>query len=155
MQRGVVARLLFLGILTIALVAMAVHYGASAPRHEPYPTGEDITRDYSAHIGERVYFWSRVVRTTPDRLVVRTGSLTLSVETPTTADPGDVAQVYGTLRNDRRVDARRVVVSKRGEMRYMYAISGLAGLLTAGLFLRSWRFDPRMLSFRSRKDRYD
>lgn len=156
MQRGAVTRLLLLGVLAIVLAALAVHYGATAPAHEPYATTEDFIRDYPGHVGKQVYFWSQVDRVSADALVVRTGSLTLAVENASvTAAPGDVAQVYGTLRSDRRVDARRIVVSKRGNMRYMYAVSGLAGLLTATLFARSWRIDLRTLSIRVREGEDD
>lgn len=152
MQRRVAARLLFLVVLAILLAAMAVHYGATAPDRDPYAGTDDLVGDYRAHVGEEVYVWGRVVRAAPDAIVVRSGSLALTVETAATAAPGDVVQVYGTLRPDRRVDARRVVVSEREYMRSMYAISGVAGLLTAALFVRSWRIDPRSLSIRPRGD---
>ncbi len=65
----------------------------------------------------------------------------------TTAEPGDVIQIYGTIQPDGTVAAERVVVSERTSLVQLYAVSIGALALTVVVFFRSWTVDRRRLTF--------
>lgn len=132
-------------VLVAAVAAMAVHYGAVAEAHDPYPTAGELVENYGAHVGDEFYMWMDVVGTEGDTLVVKNhaeGRLTLRVSpAPPGVRSGDVVQVYGVLEPDNRVAARRVVVSERDGRLAMYLVSAAAVPLVVALFLREWTVD--------------
>ncbi|MFB6299023.1 MAG: hypothetical protein ABEH65_02045 [Halobacteriales archaeon] len=149
---------LAIGFGLVALLAgMFVHYGAVADAHHPSPTAAELRADYASHVGEQLYVWAQVIDRDADGITVRIGSppdgVVLSV--PTTRsdiDSGDVIQLYGTIRPNRIVDPDRIVVSDRTGLTRLYAISAVAAIGTAVVFLRSWRFDRSRLVFAPRED---
>ncbi|MDX1744830.1 MAG: hypothetical protein R3324_02735 [Halobacteriales archaeon] len=152
MDRSVATRILFILVLGGLLGGQMVHY-ATSDNASPYPEAEALDRDYDRYVGQLFYGWTDVVASTADGLVVETGDVRLTVrDTTVAARPGDVLQVYGTLAPDRSVVPHRLVVSTQSHLRYLYGISLVAALLTAGLGLRHWRFDRETLAFVPRED---
>lgn len=133
-----------------------VHYAGAAPQREL--TRESIVKLQSpdAHVGETVHVWAEVTRN-DDALVVLVGDDTdlTVVGAETTAEPGDVIQVYGTIQPDGTVAAERVVVSERTRLLRLYAVSIGALALTVVVFFRSWAVDLRRLVFVPRESGED
>jgi hypothetical protein len=144
-------------VLSVALVGMAVHYGAVVDAHTPYPTAGALAADYDSHVGEEFYMWMDVVGVEGDTLVVRNGpdgTLTLrAVSTSVDAAPGDVVQIYGVLDPDNRVAVRRIVVSGQRDRQSMLLVSAAAVPLVVGLFARRWTVDWDRYAFVPRGDR--
>jgi hypothetical protein len=150
-------RALAAALLVGAILAMGVHYGAVAERHDPHPSAAEIAADYDAHVGERLSLWTTVTGVDGRTLTVRSDpgeTLVLQIAPgPPGVQPGDVAQVYGTIEPEYRVAAERVVVSARADRRWMFALSGLAAVLTAGYLLREWTVEWETLTLRPREGR--
>jgi|APHM01.1.fsa_nt_gi hypothetical protein len=153
-------RLRWVGIAlaVLALAGMVTHYPQVADDHTPYTQDAELAEDYDAHLGDETYFWAEVTAVESDRIRVDNYAIDVWVYTddpPPGLSPGDIVQVAGTVRSDHRIDASRVVASPRANRRYMFAVSGLAALLVAGLTLRHWRVDLRTLTVRPRRGRTD
>lgn len=151
-------RLRWVGVAlaVLALAGMVTHYPRAADGHTPYTQDAELAADYDAHLGEKTYFWAEVTAVGSDRIRVDNYAIDVWVhveDPPPGLEPGDTVQVAGTVRPDRRIDASRVVASSRVNRRYMFAVSGLAALLVAGLSLCHWRVDLRTLTVRPRRDR--
>lgn len=146
-------RLAALALLVALLGVAAVAHGTLEPdpdRHR-YPDNEHLAEDYGAHVGERAVLSGTVVETDP--LVVREQlpggaeqELTLT-GVDADATRGDSVWFYGTVRPDRTVEVATAAVRAPWELRYMYVVSALGGLLVLGRFLRQWRFDRSRLAF--------
>ena len=151
-------RLRWVGVAlaVLALAGMVTHYPRVADDHAPYTQDAELAEDYDAHLGEETYFWAGVTAVESDRIRVDNYAIDVWVhveDPPAGLEPGDTVQVAGTVRPDRRIDASRVVASPRVNRLYMFAVSGLAALLVAGLTLRHWRVDLRTLTVRPRGNR--
>lgn len=147
-MRDGLRRIVAVGILLALLAAMTVHYGAVAADDGHDTTQVDARKlaHYEDHVGERLYFWARVVNANEEKLVVRSAGRTLTVEgADARATPGDVVQVYGTVRSNGEVTADRVIVSKRPNLHYLYAVSAVGLLLVIAAFFREWDIQWRRL----------
>lgn len=137
--------------LLACLLAMTVHYGAAADAHDPYPTTSDLATDYGAHVGDEFFGWMYVVAVENGGLVVAdTRHLAVVLRAgpaPPGVAAGDVVQVYGVLEPGKRIDQRRVVVSRQGDRTRMFGVSALAGLGALALFFREWTVDRERLAF--------
>lgn len=146
-------RLLFvLGLLASNGVLMA-DYAAHAPAHRPVQGIGDVADDPGNNRGEHVYSWVRVRDVTDDGFVVGDGNHQFVVASDAPVEPGDHAQVFGTVRADRTIVAERVVVSPRANRRYMFAVSLGAVVLAFASFFRRWTVDSRRLVLRPRGHR--
>lgn len=146
-----VTRIALAVVLLAALALLFVDYSAHAADHDPYPTDEQIGTDYETYVGEPAYVWVDVVAVGTDSFEVENDNVELTVGAPPgRIKPGDVVQVYGTLEPGGVIDPERVVISKQDNRTYMFAVSALACLLTAGLFVREWTIDGRTLTIRPR-----
>lgn len=140
-------------VLAGLLFGLFVHYGAAAPRHDDSPTGPALNNSYETHIGDHIYRWARITAVRDETIVVRSGSLTLTVlDRPPTAEEGDAVQIDGRLAQDHRVVPDRIVVSDARKLTYMYVISAIGGLWAAGFFYRQWTVDWQSYSITSRED---
>lgn len=145
-------RVLLLAVLGMVFVGMLIHYGATIERDRSLSEPSDVLQNWEAHAGDSVYLWARVIETGPESTTIHAGGVRLTVTSAVaTADPGDVIQVAGTARPDHRIDAHRTVVAKAAGQRYMYGISAIAAVLTAGLFVHHWRIATASLSLERRE----
>lgn len=148
-SRRAIVFVVFAGLL----FGLFVHYGATAHLHDDSPSGTALESDYPSHVGKHIYRWARITEVKGDRIIVRSGSLTLTVlDRPDTADVGDAVQIDGRLASDHRVVPNRVVVSDRGGLTAMYGISAIGGLWALWLFTRYWTVDWRSLTIIPRED---
>lgn len=141
------------GVLALAVCLLAFHlagFAAAFGGSAAYPHTGEIAAAYDERVGESVHLWGRVVAADADGFVLRAGALRLRVHTATPVDAGDYVQVYGTLRPDRELDARRVISRSPGERRYTYAVSALSLPVVAAAFLRHWRPNVVELAFVAR-----
>ncbi len=146
-------RVLAFLVLSGLLFGMFVHYGAAAPRHDDSPSATALGNAYAAHVGDHIYRWAEVTAVQDDTIVVRSGSLTLTVlDRPPTVDEGDTVQIDGRLAPDHRVIPDRIVVSDARGLTAMYLISALGGLWAAGFFFRQWSVDWQSVTFTFRED---
>ena len=142
--------------LLAVLFGLTVGFGtlAPAPALGSYPDSATLAQEYDATIGQRVQVSGTVVRTEPLVLAAEydyyaagaanSGSLDLTitaVERPVRV--GQSVQVFGTLRPDRTIEAREIVVVPARNVAYMYAVSALAGLWVLARLLRGWAVDWR------------
>lgn len=146
-MREVHRRVALAGVLLVVLLSMTVHYDAVAARHDRTAMGSRQLSEYDEHVGDTAYFWARAVRSEAGVLVVRASDRTLSVRTDLAPPPGSAVQVYGRLGPDGVVTPERVIVSRSSNLRYLYAVSAVGGLLAAAAFLGTWQFDPERLAF--------
>lgn len=140
--------------LCLALVALAVGFGVQFNGSDAYPDADAIDANYDAHVGETVHLWAGVVGERDGRLVVAVGSLRLQVTDPqpSAVEAGDLIQVYGELRPNRRLETRAYHVQTPDDRRYMYGVSLVGVTLTAAAFLRRWRVDLDRWQFVPRED---
>jgi hypothetical protein len=140
--------------LCLALLSLAVGFGVQFDGTPAYPDADAIDEHYEDHVGERVHLWAGVVGERDGAVVVRVRSLelVLSSPPPSSVAPGDLIQVYGELRPDRRMETHAYHVQSPSDRRYMYGVSVVGGLLAAGAFLRRWRVDVDRLRFVPRED---
>jgi hypothetical protein len=138
----VVAVLLLVGCLCGAFVA----YGSLDPRPDRniYPDGPAVAADYETHVGDRVLVSGPVVATDPPTVRLHSGAgdtVTVTVATDRRPAVGDGLTVFGRLRPDGHLDARRAFVVPDGRLWYTYTTSALAGLWVLVRLLRWWRVD--------------
>jgi len=154
MRPGV--RLLGIALLALLLVGMGSHYAVSYEDHWPYPTNDALYDEYDRHVGERAFVSGTVQETDPSNRTARIrfeatdGPVTLTVEgVDASVSPGGVLQVYGTLRDDRRISAANVVVvNPAGSSKaFKYGVSLVGALLVVVLFFRHWRVDTDEMGF--------
>ena len=141
----VVAVLLLVGCLCGAFVA----YGSldSLPSRNIYPDGPAVAADYRAYVGDRVLVSGPVVATEPPTIRLDNGAgdtVTVTVATDRRPAVGDGLTVFGRLRPDSHLDARRAFVVPDGRLQYTYTTSALAGLWVLARFLRWWRVDASL-----------
>ena len=134
-------RLVAAGVLVFALVAMTVHYGAVDADHDRLAMDGQRLANYEANVGETVFFWGEVVGRDGGALVVDARSMNLAVRTEREVAPGSALQVYGRLEPGHVVVPERLVVSRASNLRYLYLVSAVGGLVAAVAFLRTWRVD--------------
>jgi hypothetical protein len=141
-------RLLLVCVLLLVLSGTFVAYGAlgPAPTRDVFPDSRDLARDYDRHLGERASVGGTVVATDPVVIAAgdgRGGTIELTVvETRRRPALGDDFRVYGTVRPDRTLVARRSVVVPPSGGTYAYVVSALAGLWVLGRVVQYWRLDP-------------
>lgn len=151
-------RLALVAVLLVVLFGLMVHHGGTSDREWPsHPDARTIAEDPAAYDGERILLFGRVksVDDEADRLVmVSQGTLEVEVrEFEKDVEPGGVVQVYGELSQESSVqhaDSTVVVNHDAGAEQYKLAVSALAGVVPAGLFLWYWRINWRDLSFEVR-----
>lgn len=146
-MRDSVVRVLTLLILGALFVGLMIHYAGAAPANEFSRESVAKLGSPGDHAGEEVYVWARVQRNDDTLAVLVAGEPVTVVGAETTARPGDAVQVYGTIQSDGTVLAERVVVSEQSGLLGLYAISTVALVLVAVLFLRSWAVDTDRLAF--------
>jgi hypothetical protein len=140
-------------VLVAAVAGACVHYGTLADDQRPYPTDEEVAGAYDSYVGETVYVWATVERAADEGVVVSTDYLELRVRGPVAGvAPGDVLQVYGTLRPGHEVTPERVVRSERTDRAWMFGVSGVAGVLALAALFRRWRVDWRTLRLEPRAE---
>lgn len=145
-------RILACGLLLFLVLLMCLHYPAAEARHDPYPSAAELRSNYPAHVGELVYLWGEVLGRNGGLVTIRSNDIRYVLDRSVPdADRGDSVQVYGTLREDHRINAERVVVSDDAALQNLYAVSSLAVVLTLGLFFRSWTVDWQALVFTERE----
>jgi hypothetical protein len=147
-------------VVLLATAGLCVHYGAVYEDNWPHPTADELAEEPTAYDGERVLLIGEVTADGPgDSLEMELetssgGTVEINVQgIEADVDPGGVVQVYGTLEEGGTVQqAEWTVVVNQGPDGQLYklAISALAGVATAGLFLYHWRIDARKLSFEVR-----
>jgi hypothetical protein len=141
----VVAVLLLVGCLCGAFVA----YGSLNPRPDRniYPDGPAVAADYETYVDDRVLVSGPVVATDPPTVRLHSGAgdtVTVAVATRHRPAVGDGLTVFGRLRADGHLDARRAFVVPDGRLWYTYTISALAGLWVLVRLLRWWRVDASL-----------
>jgi hypothetical protein len=153
-------RLLAIGLVLLVTAGFGVHYGAAYEDNWPHPTADELAEDRGAYDGEQVLLIGEVTEIGGD------DGLTMMLETSAgeeieievrgvkaAVEPGGVVQVYGTLAEGgtiQQADRTVVVNEDSADGRYKLGVSGIAGLLTAGLFLYYWRIDIREPAFEVR-----
>ena len=148
-------RLAALCALFAVLGVLLVAHGALEPdpdRHD-YPNEDHLVADYDAHVGSGVVFGGWIVSTDPAAVRISDGlgeETTLTLTGLEGSEPGDRVWLYGTASPDRTVAVETAVVREAWEIRYMYAVSALGGLLVLGRFVDGWRLDRRRLAFEPR-----
>jgi hypothetical protein len=140
-------------VLLAAVAGACVHYEVVAEDELPYPSDEAVAGAYDAYVGQDVYYWTTVQRSTADGVVIATDYFDLHLREPVPrAKPGDVLQVYGTLRPGHEVTAERVVRSPQTNRQWMYGVSGVAAALALAALFRRWRVDWRTLTLEPREE---
>jgi len=153
------ARLAAIAVLLLALTATFVGSGMVSPDPADgrYPGTDAIVRDTQAHLGERVVITGQVTGTNP--VVVRDtysivrgrsvsgGSVEFTVVNVDTAvKRGERVQVYGTLTEERTIEALDTIVVPPQNYLYMYGVSFLAGLWVLGRLLSQWTVNWQRLA---------
>lgn len=155
MPRHLLVALVLLGVA----VGAGVHYDATEERHWPYPTADQLSEEYSSHVGEEALLWGTVRSIDPDartatiEVEADAGTFTMQGESvEADVEPGGVVQVYGLLRRDHVITAESVVVVERSpaERSFKYGISAAGALLALAAFFRYWRFDRTTMTFEPR-----
>lgn len=160
-------RLAAVAALLVALLALAVRYGAATVRPAPelafYPAEDHLAADYGAYVGQRVQVSGIVVGVDPVVIVAeyetwaggryRAGELHLTITNYAgSVAPGDRLQVFGTARPERTVRAERTVAVPGANYRYMYGVSFLAGLWVLARLVRGWTVSWDDLAIRPRAE---
>lgn len=155
----ILIRVVLSTVLLVAIGVLGVHYSQSHDAHWPYPDDSDLAVSYDRYIGEKVFLFTEVEsvdqETETATVTVGYGSDTFPVEVQGFDDdvsPGGIAQVYGTVRPERTIQASEVVVVNPSAEsgRYKLGVSVVGALLVVAVFLRHWRIDLRTLSFETR-----
>ncbi|MDJ1430840.1 DNA-binding protein [Halostagnicola sp. A-GB9-2] len=156
-------------ILSLALLGLCVHYGATSDESWPHPTGDQLAENQDEYVGERVLLFGDVqtigdgtitIHVTDDDGDVAAELEVRNVEPDNDLDPGGFVQVYGVLETesttslDGYMDAEELVVVNQSPdaTLYKHVVSAIGGLLAAGFFLRHWRIDYRQLRFEPRDE---
>lgn len=150
-------RILTVGLLIVLLGGLCIHYGATYDDNWPYPSDDALLEDPEAYDGEDVLLIGTVLDVDRDAAqVVLESDDALEIvveEVDVEVVAGGTLQVYGELSERASVHtAESVIVVNEGagDRWYKNGVSGIAGLITAGLFVYYWRIDWRTLSFRRR-----
>ena len=150
-------RIVLVGVLALALLALCVHYGAVYDDNWPYPSAERLAEDSDAYEGDRVLLMGEVrsVDGDADRIVIVSDDIfEVTVHGfDERVEPGGFVQVLGTVREGGTdLYAERIVVVERdrGDFHYKLGTSALGAILGAGAFLWYWRIDWRRLTFEVR-----
>jgi len=151
-MRDSLLRVAAAGLLCLVFVGVMAHYGATAPDHDQLRESLAKLDSPGDHLGEDVYLWV-TVENGGDPFVGRAGGQSVTVTgAGATVQPGDSVQVAGTITAPGRIAADRTVVSDRGNLTGLYAVSAVALGLVAVVFGRSWTVDPGSLSLVPRED---
>ncbi|MFB6160961.1 MAG: hypothetical protein ABEJ61_07260 [Haloferacaceae archaeon] len=148
-SRGVARRLGALCALLVALLALAVWFGALAPAPAlgAYPQDERVVSDFDRYVGERVVVGGTVRTADPVTVAVEDGAggtVRVTVTGLATAvDEGEYLRVYGVAAPDRTVRAESAVPVPRWGRWYAYVVSALAGVWVLARIGRYWRVDTR------------
>lgn len=147
-----VRRVAVLVLVATLLASSLVHYGAVGDRHDLVQSSTAKLDHYDRHIGETVYLWGKVTEVGTGGTVVTVEEQRLTVHGVTgDPDPGDVIQIYGTLRPEGVVEAERTVLSV-GERRLpLYVVSAIGLLLALVVVARRWRLDRESWTVRPRE----
>ncbi|MFB6179729.1 MAG: hypothetical protein ABEI77_08405 [Halorientalis sp.] len=152
-------RLVGIVVLGLLLFGVCSHVAAVYDSHWSYPTANDLATEYNSHVGEQVFLFGRVQQTNRSngtmeiRVQADDGSFPLTVSgTDATVEPGGDVQVYGTIREDRRVSAEQIVVvnQRQASRLYKYAVSLVGAGLVVVAFFRQWQVDRDELGFEVR-----
>ncbi|AHF98933.1 hypothetical protein HALLA_08715 [Halostagnicola larsenii XH-48] len=160
-------RRLALGIaLSLVVLGLCVHYGATYDDAWPHPTGDQLAESQDKYVGERVLLFGDVQSVHEDSITIHVTddhgdvAAALEVRNVDTDDiePGGFVQVYGVFESEEtdahdgtmRADEIVVVNSSPNAATYKHVVSALGGLFAAGFFLRHWRIDLRRLRFEPR-----
>jgi hypothetical protein len=144
------SRLAALCVLFALLGGLLVAHGVVEPdpAYHDYPENEHLVADYDSYVGSGAIVSGRVVSTDP--VVIQAGNsrgdeveLTL---TGIDAEAGDLVWTYGVARPDHTVAVETAVVRSDWEIRYMYVVSALGGVLVLGRTLNRWRLVPSRLA---------
>jgi hypothetical protein len=141
-----------LGLVAVVAVCLlaVVHFPAAYEPNRDAATYQEVASGEAA-VGEDAYFWETVYAVDGDAVAVGDrGEHVRVTGSDRELAPGDVVQVAGTVSGERTVAADRVVVSPGDGRRYMFAVSGLAGLLVLALVAARWRVDRDALALRRR-----
>ncbi|MEZ3115677.1 hypothetical protein RYH80_07075 [Halobaculum sp. MBLA0147] len=150
-------RLVVLGLAVACSVAMGIHYDAMFEDRWPYPTDNELAKNYDAHVGKETFLFGTVT-SVGDRVVhvqvdARGETYTVRVRSFDAAvRPGGTVQVLGVVRPDRVLAADRVVVveSSRESRLYKFGVSILgAGLVLVTVF-RYWQIDTAGLTLEAK-----
>lgn len=158
-SRSGAGRVLAVVLLAAALAGVLVGAGAIEPdpATNTFPDEEDVASSPGDHIGQRVSVGGTVVETDPVVVRVTYGLgeyarvTVVNVEEPVAE--GDSVSAFGTLTDERTVDAERTLVRAPWETWYMYGVSFLGGLWVLGRLGRHWRVDRELLALVPRGER--
>lgn len=152
-MRAILIRATVAVVLCLLLGGMIMHYAITAPSHDQVQRSVVLLESPSQNTGKTVYFWATVIHSSNDEVLVEVSSsrfTLLNVEA--TLAQGDVVQVYGKIRSEHEIVVRNTIVSKSHSLTRMLIISVGGFLLTARLFVRSWRLRPRKVAIEPRKE---
>lgn len=139
-------------LLVAALAGVLVGAGTIEPdpATNTFPDETDVATSSGDHVGQRVSVAGTVVETDPVVVRVEYGLdehariTVLNVEEP--VSEGDSIAAFGTLTDERTVDAERTLVRAPWETWYMYGVSFLGGLWVLWRLGRQWRVDRELLA---------
>ena len=151
-------RIALVGVFLVLTFGLCIHWGATDNRTWPSSAdAETIAENPAAYDGERVLLFGTVQSVDADAnraTMVSGGVLELEVrDFEKNVEPGGIVQVYGELDQKSSVQYAEntvVVNNSAGAEQYKLAVSAIAVLLAAGLFLWYWRIDWWNLSFEVR-----
>lgn len=133
--------LAFVGLFVV-LSVLFVDYSANIDVSDPYPSDTELQTNYDAQVGKSIHVWMYVTEVDRTSFAVKDDDLEFTVRgSPTNIEVGDLVQVYGTLEAGHIIDPERIVVSDATNRAYMFVVSGMAAVLTTGLFVREWTVD--------------
>jgi hypothetical protein len=151
MNTSLLLRAFVFCLLVSTAGGMMIDYANHAEDQSPYPSPEEVNRDYQVHIGEDVNFWAKVVAVREGGIVVNYGDTPLLILAPDlTVNPGDEIQVYGTLRPGHQLSPEHIVVSPQSDRLYMLFVSVIGVLLSLALFIRHWEINKDSWTITSR-----
>lgn len=154
-------------VLSLALLGLCVHYGATYDESWPHPTGDQLAEEKDEYAGERVLVFGDVQAIGGDTITIHVtdgdGAVAAELEIrdvdlDENLEPGGIVQVYGVLETEPTAthdgsmvaEELGVVDPSPDATLYKHAVSAIGGLLAAGFFLRHWRIDYRRLRFEPR-----
>lgn len=152
-------RVLAVVLLAAALAGVLVGAGTIGPdpATNTFPDEEDVGSSPGDYVGQRVSVGGTVVGTDPVVVRVRYGIheyarvTVVNVEEP--VSEGDSVSVFGTLTDERTIDAERTVIRAPWETWYMYGVSFLGGLWVLGRLVRHWCVDRELIALVPRGER--
>lgn len=145
---SVPARALAVVLLLAGIAGLCVWHGTLAPNAAvgAYPDEGDFLATPDAYLGDLVTVGGTVVDTDPLTIEVEgaTGervSIRVTGVDDAVTDGSDL-RVFGTLTDERTVDARNSFTVPRTGYWYTYSVSFLSGLWVLWRIVRHWRYDP-------------